>query len=281
MSQATSSPPPEPAGVKINDGLVCAESSELTNIQQLLPATSCYILLRSSCCRFIAVQLLGCWCLVDVSARGICDLTRGASLSAFEQLADNAEKLRLRQEMEDQQSDDGRNIGLKSGKSWKQHHSRNLIEIWCEEFLAPCLFVVPFSVDTENGAALVEHGRKDLFHRLVHQIVSCEMQWHHAFICFPAGAREWAPSSLWGGIAKSEHSHGQRHSLGPQRSRESKSNYHKLFFRSLPLVLVRMHTCLLADSHVLVRCIQRCSCPDYVHLATSTPMCECLGRTFH
>jgi len=43
-------------------------------------------------------------------------LTRGASLSAFEQLADNAEKLRLRQEMEDQQSDDGRNIGLKSGK---------------------------------------------------------------------------------------------------------------------------------------------------------------------
>eukprot|EP00435_Cladocopium_sp_Y103_P064386 s800_g26.t1 len=32
---------------------------------------------------------------------GICELTRGASLSAFEQLADNAEKLRLRQEMEE------------------------------------------------------------------------------------------------------------------------------------------------------------------------------------
>ena len=29
------------------------------------------------------------------------ELTRGASLSAFEQLADNAEKLRLRQEMEE------------------------------------------------------------------------------------------------------------------------------------------------------------------------------------
>ena len=32
---------------------------------------------------------------------GMCELTRGASLSTFEQLADNAEKLWLRQEMED------------------------------------------------------------------------------------------------------------------------------------------------------------------------------------
>lgn len=36
---------------------------------------------------------------------GICDLTRGASLSAFEQLADNAEKLRLRQEMEERENE--------------------------------------------------------------------------------------------------------------------------------------------------------------------------------